>query len=114
MEDILIINKINRMIREMSKSGEVSIISKYCVNAALQMKARNSLNINLLMSSIPTYFSMQCSLALKSKKRGILGWVMTTINSKYTYGLTRKETISKRELFDTEDDAKAALMEAVK
>lgn len=49
-------------------------------------------------------------LALISKKRGILGWVMKSTNGQYTYDVSRKQTKGKREFFETEDLAKSALM----
>ena len=60
------------------------------------------------------FIEMTCGTVLKSKKNGVLGWVMLTTNNKYVFSLTRKETITKRELFDTEEEAKTALLEAVK
>ena len=52
-------------------------------------------------------------LALISKKRGILGWVMTTIDWQFTFDVSRKETKCKRELFDNEEEAKTALMKEI-
>lgn len=52
-------------------------------------------------------------LALKSKKRGVLGWVMTTVDGQFTIDRPGKRTKTEREKFDTEEKAKAALMEAV-
>ena len=50
-------------------------------------------------------------LALKSKKKGILGWVLATINDQYTFEVSGIRTKIKREALNTEEDAKAGLLE---
>ena len=53
----------------------------------------------------------ECGLALKSKKRGILGWVMASTNGQFTFDVSRKQTKGAPNLFDTIEEAKAALIE---
>jgi hypothetical protein len=50
-------------------------------------------------------------LALRKKGGCIVGWVMTTTNGKFVFDVSGKQTKSGRELFDTEELAKAALLE---
>lgn len=56
---------------------------------------------------------MSGGLALYYKKRGLVGWVMETTNGKWTCDVSRKQTKGKRPIFDTEDEAKKALIEEV-
>jgi len=55
------------------------------------------------------YEKKEGGLALISKNRGIVGWVLKTVNGKFTYDVSRKEKKTHREIFDTEDEAKAGL-----
>lgn len=50
-------------------------------------------------------------LQISTKKRGLLGWVTTAPNGKFSYVVARKQTKGgKQPLYDTEQQALDALM----
>ncbi len=49
-------------------------------------------------------------LLLSGKTLGVLGWVLTTLNSKYTYLLLANNDTVKALSFNTEEEAKTALL----
>lgn len=64
MEDILIIEKIKKMIDEMSSVSQVKIITKYSINAARTMMERKSRNLDLLAKCLPYGIYLQVRIAL--------------------------------------------------
>lgn len=56
------------------------------------------------------FFKTHGGLGLRKEGGLIVGWVMTTTNGKFVFDVSGKETKSGRELLDTENEAKAALV----
>ena len=66
MEDIIIIEKIKRMISDMTSVPEVNVIVKYSINAAKMMQKRNSKNLYLLENVLPYGMHLQVMAALRT------------------------------------------------
>lgn len=50
---LLIINKVRKMVDQMSKPSHVGIIIKYSINAAKMMRYANTKTENMLFDSLP-------------------------------------------------------------
>ena len=67
MKDILIIKKIERMIKQMKSVSEVNIIIKYATNAVRLMRRSKSSNLHLLLDSLPYGMRLQVIAAVYMK-----------------------------------------------